>query len=81
MLNKDNKTKKFSPDNKNCIKMLTKKVIFVFFLTVNNPVHQKNMKNTYEIVSQGYSQKTMYFSENYFYLIKMLLRRRTLFQK
>lgn len=58
MLNKDNKTKKFSPDNKNCIKMLTKKkntivwngVIFFFFLTVNNPVHQKNMKNTYEIV-------------------------------
>lgn len=50
MLNKDNKTKKFSPDNKNCIKMLTKKVIFVFFLTVNNPVDQKNMKNTYEIV-------------------------------
>ena len=28
-------------------------------------------------MSQGYSQKTIYFSENYFYLIKMLLRRRT----
>ena len=57
MLNKDNKTKKFSPDNKNCIKMLTKKKHhclewsnILFFLTVNNPVHQKNMKNTYEIV-------------------------------
>lgn len=22
----------------------------LFFLTVNNPVHQKNMKNTYEIL-------------------------------